>query len=230
MLLDTVSLVISLFVPAAVIIAWGVDYFIGILGRLKISLSFIEAVAGLILVFLTVSGLYTTLTYPVPIYSFVTVSDLKAFDYIKEEIPPDAKFMVNLYRFPFSDILMVGNDAGYWIPLLTDRQTVVPPMAFTIERVNDPKFPDDLRKLEGLNGQLTTDEGLKLLAEEKITHVYVGARGGPINPEELLKSPNFKVVYEEKPVYIFEVLNQPIAIGEPEGTGLVKFAGNQFAP
>jgi len=209
MLLDTVSLVISLFVPAAVIIAWGVDYFIGILIRLKVSSIIQTGVTALILAIMAVSGLYTTLKYPVPIYSFLTVPDLQAFDYIKEELPADAKFMVNLYRFPFSDILMIGSDAGYWIPLLTDRQTVVPPMAFTIERVSDPEFPDDLRKLEGLNGQLTTEEGQKLLADEKITHVYIGARGTPINPEELLKSPYFRVVYEEGPIYIFEVLEQP---------------------
>jgi len=163
------------------------------------------------LAFLAVSGLYTTLTYPVPIYSFLTVPDLQAFDFIKKELPDDAKFMVNLYRFPFSDILMVGIDAGYWIPLLTDRQTVVPPMAFTIERVNDPEYPDNLRKLEGLNGRLTTDEGLKLLAKEGVDYVYVGAQGGSINPEELLKSPYFRVVYEDESVYIFEVLVESAA-------------------
>jgi len=211
MLLDTVSLVISLFVPAAVIIAWGLDYFIGILRRLKISSVIPRTTAALMLAFLAVSGLYTTLTYPVPIYSFLTVPDLQAFDYIKEELPADAKFMVNLYRFPFSDILMVGIDAGYWIPLLTDRQTVVPPMAFTIERVNDPEYPDNLRKLEGLNGRLTTDEGLKLLAKEGVDYVYVGAQGGSINPEELLKSPYFRVVYEDESVYIFEVLVESAA-------------------
>jgi len=113
--------------------------------------------------------------------------------------------MKNLCQPPISDKFIIENDTGYWIPLLTDRQTVVPPMAFTVERVNDPENPDNLRKLEGLNGRLTTDEGLKLLAKEGVDYVYVGAQGGSINPEELLKSPYFRVVYEEGSVYIFEV-------------------------
>lgn len=204
-LLDRVSLVISLFIPAAVIIAWGLNYIIGILGKAFLSTIIHRALIALILASLSVVGLYTTLKYPVPIYRFLTVSDLKAFDYIKEELPADAKFMVNLYRFPFSDLLMIGSDAGYWIPLLTGRQTVVPPMVFNIERTNSQNFADDLRQLENLKGQLTTDESLSLLAKDNVQYVYIGERGGLIQASELMQSSHYKLLYEAAPVYIFEI-------------------------
>lgn len=112
--------------------------------------------------------------------------------------------MVNMYRFPFSDILMFGNDGGYWIPLLTNRQSVMPPMTFTMEKVSDPAFADNLRAMESLNGQIATQEGVKLLGKEGITHVYVGEGNGLIDPDQLLTSPNYRLVYEDDPVYIFE--------------------------
>ena len=59
--------------------------------------------------------------------------------------------------------------------------------------------------LDRLNGKLATPEALALLLKEGITHVYVGQRSGPISAEELMKSPNFKLAYQNGPVYVFEV-------------------------
>ena len=207
MLLDKVSLVISLFVPAAIVIAWGLQLLVSKMDKSNLPKAVKFGLAPLLLALLAINGIYATLTYPVTLDGYLKPSDLKAFEYIDENIPADAKFMVNLYRFSFSDILMVGSDGGYWIPLLTHRQTVVPPMTFTIERVDNPVYADDLRLMEKLNSQLTSTEGLDMFAQEKITHIYIGERGGQIKPDDLIDSPYFKLVYEEKPIYIFEYNN-----------------------
>lgn len=204
LLLDTISVVISLFVPFGIITAWGIN---ALIEKIHASGSprVIKAVsAPLVLSALVIGSLYTIITYPTPLYSFLKESDLRAFEFIDEQLPTDAKFMVNMYRFPFSDTLMIGIDGGYWIPLLAKRQSVMPPMTFTAEYVSDPTFADRLRTMEGLNSQLTSNQGLEILDNENITHVYIGERGGPINPAELLNSPKFRLVYEDGNVHIFE--------------------------
>jgi hypothetical protein len=110
-------------------------------------------------------------------------------------------YFVNLFTPLYKTL---PSDGGYWIPLLTGRETVVPPMVFTNERVSDPNYVENLRFIEKLNGDLTSPEGLEMLRNEGITHVYVGERGGPINPADLLSSPYFKLIYENNSVYIFE--------------------------
>ena len=206
MLLDTVSVVISLFVPAAIVIAWGLQAVVNSLDKINLPKAFRFGLAPLLLFLLAMNGIWATFAYPVTLDGYLRPSDLKAFTYITEQLPADAKFMVNLERFPFSDILMVGSDGGYWIPLLTNRQTVVPPMTFTNERVASPDYADKLRQMEQLNSQMTSDEGLELLAEENIGYIYIGERGGQIKAGDLLGSSHFKVVYEDKPIYIFEVV------------------------
>ena len=206
MLLDTISVVISLFVPAAIVIAWGLQAVVHSLNKINLPKAARMGLAPLLLFLLAMNGIWATLAYPVTLDGYLSPSDLKAFAYIAEQLPEDARFAVNLERFPFSDLLMVGSDGGYWLPLLTNRQTVVPPMTFTNERVASPDYADKLRRMEQLNGQLASDEGLELLAEENIGYIYIGERGGQIRADDLMSSPHFKVVYEDKPLYIFEVV------------------------
>ncbi|MHB8775656.1 MAG: hypothetical protein ACYC6U_11195 [Bellilinea sp.] len=208
MLLDTVSVVISLFVPAAIVIAWGLQAIVNSLDKIILPKAVKLGLAPLLLFLLAMNGIRTTLAYPVTLDGYLRPLDLKAFAYITEQLPADAKFMVNLYRFPFSDILMVGSDGGYWIPLLTNRQTVVPPMTFTNERVASPDYADKLRQMEQLNDQLTSDEGLELLAKENIGYIYIGERGGQIDPAPLFASPHFRLVYDDRPVLIFKFMKQ----------------------
>lgn len=203
-LLDTISVIISLFVPIGIIMAWGISTVNEKINNGKTFIAIKKVFAPLLLLTLAIASIAGILNFPTPLYSFLYPSDIRAFEYIDEHVPTDAKFMVNLNRFSFSDILMVGNDGGYWIPLLTKRQSVAPPMTFTAEKVSDLTYPDRLRAMERLNSQLTSEEGLEMLDKENITHVYIGERGGPINPAELLNSQYFELVYEDGPVYVFE--------------------------
>ncbi len=203
-LLDTVSVLISLGIPLAILVGVAISKFCDFITSSKFSPFIKNIIAPVLVGALGISGIIGTLTYPTTLDSYLKASDLKAFEFINEDIPMDAKFMINIYRFNFSDILMVGSDGGYWIPLLTGRETVVPPMVFTNERVSDPIFVENLRMLGKLNGDLTSPESLDMLSYQGITHVYIGERGGPINPVDLLSSPYFKLVYESNSVYIFE--------------------------
>ena len=113
--------------------------------------------------------------------------------------------MVNTYHWDFMPDFIIGIDAGYWLPLLADRQTVTMPMTFSIERGATPNLLPDLVALDSLNGQLTTPAAVRALRSAGITHVFVGAKGGNIDVEALLASPAFERLYSDAGSYVFRL-------------------------
>lgn len=208
LIIDATSVGISLFVPLAVIVGTIIPLTPYLFKRMStIHAKWVQIIMVVFSVLLYAGGVLTAILTPVIIDRTLEKSDLKAMEFIQESIPTDAYFMVNLYRFSFSDILMLGSDGGYWIPLLAERKAIAPPMIFTFERVSDPGYADKLRLFESLKGDFVSDSGLKILRNEGITHVYIGARGGPINPADLMSSPDFQLIYQDGAVYIFKLLN-----------------------
>lgn len=66
-------------------------------------------------------------------YALATRADLRAADWIRQNLPPDSKFLVNSF-FAYGDTLIVGSDGGWWLPSLTGRKTNLPPMPYATER------------------------------------------------------------------------------------------------
>lgn len=205
-LMDINSLLISVFVPQGLLLALGLNQLQGWLRRFSWPGWVQPAFGGLLVAGLLLGGVWADRTVPKYNDGLLRPEDLPAMQFIREHTPTDAHFMINIYRFPFSDILMVGNDAGYFIPLLTGRQTVVQPMTFSFEHLRSPEYPDQLRRLEGLEGEITSEQALMLMREAGVTHVYLGTRGGKIQPESLQNSPHFRLLYQDGPTYVFEVI------------------------
>jgi hypothetical protein len=47
---------------------------------------------------------------------------------------------------------------------------------------------------------------LALLEEEQVTHIYVGAKGGPLTPQMFLSDVRYRTVYNTGAVWIFAVM------------------------
>lgn len=140
-------------------------------------------------------------------YRLVTAEDLQAMSWIREHTPPDAKFLVNGF-FAFGGYTVVGSDAGWWIPYLTERANTVPPVVYTLEETNDPAYVSRVAEFyqQLTSHPLDSPETLRLLASEGVTHVYIGAVGGELlDPQALQRSPAYRVVYQKDGVWIFEV-------------------------
>lgn len=205
LLMDTTSVFISIFLPAAVMIGQEgmnlVDLCVRRLGRSRLQPGF----AAAIILLLLLGGLGANLAYPVVNDGLLHQPDLPAMDFIRQETPADAYFMVNMFHFPFSETLIAGSDAGAWIPLLAARRVTLPVLNFYIERLSDPTWADRLGRLDQLNGDITSAAGVELLRAEGITHVYIGDRGGVLQPVQLLASPDFELIYQDQTVYIFKL-------------------------
>jgi hypothetical protein len=147
-------------------------------------------------------------------HALVTRADARAAAWIRDRLPPDARFLVNAF-FAYDNALAVGSDAGWWLPLLAGRQTTLPPMNYGSEQEPRPGYiqwvngPARLAQSSGIGAPDT----LALLKERGVTHVYIGQQQGRVgydgphalSPDQLLADPHFVPVYHQDRVWIFEV-------------------------
>jgi hypothetical protein len=146
-------------------------------------------------------------------FSLVTWPDMRAAAWIQENLPPEARFLVNSF-FAYGGDVVVGADAGWWLPLLADRATTLPPVNYGSEvgnRTDYRKWVNQLTAEIDANG-ITDPEVLQMLRDRGVTHIYIGQQQGRVNnagnilePEQLLRSPYFHPVYHQDLTWIFEL-------------------------
>lgn len=204
--LDPVTLMISSYVPIAILIGT----LIFILSKVSLNKSRFW-ISNSILVILTgfgiISGLNRLIKIDYPKNCFVTLGDLEAAEWIKGNTDNDAVFMINTYQFPFNNSLVIGLDAGYWLPELTGRRSVIPPMNISIEKLILPNANRIGVLLSELDGDLDSSDAVYLLETAEVDYVYIGDNGGNIEVKSLLESARFEVTYHSNNIYIFRYLN-----------------------
>jgi hypothetical protein len=65
--------------------------------------------------------------------TYLKPGDLVVMHWIKNNTSPDTLFLVNFFEFDWQPGWLVGSDAGYWIPLLAQRSSCLPPMVYPME-------------------------------------------------------------------------------------------------
>jgi hypothetical protein len=144
-----------------------------------------------------------------PYFQHVRPADARAMQWIRDNTPPDARFLVNMLP-AYNDTLLVGTDGGMWIPLLTGRQTTLPPITYGSERSSVPGFSRQVREFSYAIRDYppASADGLDLMRQSGIEYIYTGAHEAPrtdnvIDVEALRASPDYEVVYEQDGVVIF---------------------------
>jgi hypothetical protein len=138
-----------------------------------------------------------------PATVLATVEDLSAMNWIKENTPLDAVFLINTRYWQLGTY--VGTDGGYWIPQLTGRRTLLPALSYTYGAPDYVRHITDMARTVSEIKDADDPELQDILEQEKVTHVYVGARGGPLAPQMLLGNSRYRPVYSTGAVWIFEV-------------------------
>ena len=147
--------------------------------------------------------------------ALVTRPDIRAAEWIQENTPQNARFLVNSF-FAYGDTLIVGSDGGWWLPLLAARQTTLPPLTYGSEQGPRADYIAWVNMVtsEIQNKGITHPDTLALLRERGVKYVYVGQIEGRgnydgtyvLNPDELLASPFYHLIYHQDRVWIFEVV------------------------
>ena len=127
-------------------------------------------------------------------------ADQAGLTWLAENTPADSKFVVN--AFSWLGTTWTGQDGGAWIVPLTGRASTTPPADYIYApalaiSVND--FNNDVRSW----GSWADPVIAALLREQGVTHVFVGARGGTIDPAELARNPEMAIRFGQDGVFVF---------------------------
>jgi hypothetical protein len=151
-------------------------------------------------------------------YALVTHPDLRAMDWLQANTGEGDRFLVNGFK-AFNDSAVVGSDAGWWLPLLASRQTFLNPLNAAFEQASGGAGSADAEIVDAIQAYGVDDPRvLGLLAQQGITHAYIGQQNGSVNSnspllevEDLLRSPDFAPVYHQDRVWVFRILSAPQA-------------------
>ncbi len=213
-ILNNFSVFIMLYIPSGILIGTAID-------RLTIWMLKKWRWANMLLVIGVIGtvgwGNYQRAKDIDPGYILVTTADLEAMAWIRENTSPDAKFLVNGF-LAYGETLVVGADAGWWIPLLTNRQNTIPPLTYTMEVSGIACYAEQLLvTLSSLKKiSLVQSEGISFLDDLGITHIYIGHGKGMIGNQgdsllaidTFLSNPIYHLVYTNNQVWIFLVTSE----------------------
>lgn len=157
-------------------------------------------------------------------FALVTRPDLKAMAWIRENIPPQARFLVEGFRI-YEGRSVVGSDAGWWIPLLTGRANTIPPQyAMLNEKPSRPTYTQQVYDLYAHLEQtpVSTRPIASILCEWGITHVYIGQVQGKVGaeaeqlfaPAQLENNLSVDLVYHQDRVFIYALNSSACEAGK----------------
>lgn len=147
-------------------------------------------------------------------FNMVSPADVHAMAWIRENTDRDAKFLVPGFRV-YGGRTVVGADAGWWIPLLTQRKNSMPPQYALLEKpLRDEQVEEWVSLVASLEGiPLSASQAIRLLCEQGYTHVYLGQKQGAVGFEvrqlytagQLAQNPHLRPVYRQDRVRIHAV-------------------------
>lgn len=212
--LNNFSVLIAMYIPASLLVGSGLGW-LAEAGSLQ-PFRWVQALLLLIVVGIGIWGANQRLgDLAVDQSALVTKPDLLAAAWIEKNTPPDARFLVNSF-FAYGGSVIVGSDGGWWLPLLSHRQTTLPPLTYAAERGPRPDYREWINALTAQirDKKITDPETIALLQARGIKYIYVGQRQGKVNspdpallqPDQLLASSFFRPVYNQDRTWVFQVV------------------------
>jgi hypothetical protein len=130
-------------------------------------------------------------------------ADRPAIAWIEKNILQDEVILINPFSWGYG--LCAGNDGGAWISALSGQPTMPPPVIYGFgDRIEMGRVNTLCAQVMQHGGN--PDELWALMQEAGIRYIYLGVRGGPISPTNLLSSPLFDTLYAEGGAYVFKTL------------------------
>jgi len=197
------SAVISLFLPASLAgggwLAW--------LLRRSLPPRHVRAVAAVLIAAAAAWGAWTMRDIVTEKTVLAGAKDLKAIEWVRANVPKGARFAVRSQ--PWNQGTWIGRDGGYWLTVLTDRESVLPPALYPM--IRDRREVEKIDAFHRLFSEAATLEGPieKALLDAGVTHLFIGEAAGPLDAASVRRSPLARPVYEDGPVAVFEIRPRP---------------------
>jgi hypothetical protein len=209
-IINNATMLMALYIPAAVLSGFLLARLIEVVKPKVHHIGGLAALLALLVVLLSYQNMMSTV---LPGAIYVADADQRAMAWIRANTDPNAKFLASPCFF--CNMLM-GCDAGWWIPVLTGRQNTIPPMVYFTEVSLEPDYAVEVFEFNRTihDSVLAHIETARLLSYNNVTHVYIGAKGGSLQPEFFLHSPCYDLAYHKDGVWIFEVLTACVGLGD----------------
>jgi len=210
-MMQNFAVIIMLYLPASLLSGWVIGQLAQSAERLAGKLAAPLLSMGIIVA--AGWGAWTQLGIVQPQFIMVTAADVRAMAWIRANTPPDARFLVEGFRI-YNGRSAVGADAGWWLPLLAGRENTMPPQYAMLNE--QPATADYTQQLVDVVARLetippTSAEGVRLLCDQGITHVYIGQGQGNVGvgvtqlytSDDFANPSVFTPVYHQDRVYVF---------------------------
>ena len=202
-LINTNSMAITLFLPVAVVIALVGERVGRGLMRPHWLLQFIGyAVLGGWFAAATLFGLERQVNILNEQTILARPADVAGIDWVKANLPEDAVIAVNSWLWLGQT--WAGSDGGAWLVQMTGLRTTTPPADYLYNRLLN-------LQVRSWNQQMTAQAdwagaaAAAWLRTQGITHLFVGQRGGFLDPSTLLRNPELTLLYQHDGVFVFGV-------------------------
>ncbi|MFN2235801.1 MAG: hypothetical protein ACK2U1_16370 [Anaerolineales bacterium] len=213
-MLQGFAILIAVYIPLALLIGWLFGEIISLVEKTKIKW-IMTAISILIISVAVVFGWRQRLLLDLPKYQLVTSPDIKAMEWIEQQTPELAIFLVQSFQYRQT---AAGSDAGWWMPLIASRENMLPPQYAQFNEVSQP--PDYTQHVVEFVALLQENaiydpKSIQALCDWGITHIYNGQQqgqvGGPVlySYADLRNSPEFfSLLYHQDRVSIFKLQTQ----------------------
>jgi hypothetical protein len=188
--LPTVILVAELFVSA---IDWSPIEKINLLKTVAVLIIFTALVGW---------GIWGTRSVINSATILATKADLEAINWIEDNLPPEARFVINVAFWQYGAYR--GVDGGWWITPLTDRETSLPN---ALSGMGNREYAEQVNAVAAQFGQIKgcSPRFWDLVREEGLTHMYLTRGKGSIQPSHFNDCPGVELLFENQGVYIYHI-------------------------
>ncbi len=193
--------VIVLFLPIAMMVA---ELFISVFDWSPIEKFTSVKSASVLFLFgaLLMWGIWGTRSVVNSSTILATQSDLEAINWIKSNLPEEARFLINVAPWQYGSYR--GVDGGWWITPLSGRMTSLPNGLYGM---GDMEYVSQVNQSAAKISQLEgcTPEFWELVRESGITHIYLTQSQGSIRPGHFDKCSGVELIYEAGGVFLYRI-------------------------
>lgn len=200
-LINTNSMYITLFVPLALFLVVVAGQF----WRWLVNLHWLLHVLGYVglgvgLTAALLFGVRQQITVLNPVTILARSQDLAGLQWLDENLPESATVAVNSW-------LWLGNtwavaDGGAWLLPLTGRSATTPPADYIYSRSLSEAVTAFNETAETM-ADWSAPAAARWLRQQGVDYVFIGARGGFLDPAALAANPQVKMIYGRDGVFIF---------------------------
>jgi hypothetical protein len=202
-LINTNSMAITLFLPVALVLALVGERVVRGLMRPHWLLQFIGyGVLGGWFAAATLFGLERQSNILNEQTILARPADRAGIAWVEANLPDEAVIAVNSWAWLGQT--WAGSDGGAWLVQMTGLRTTTPPADYVYNRLLS-------MQVRSWNQQMTEREdwasadAAAWLRSQGINHLFVGQKGGFLDPSTLLRNPELTLLYNEDGVFVFAV-------------------------